>query len=242
MPNKFNQSDYEDATRKEMIMPIPPRKTTTPKEDEAQLAEMGLSPVIKAEIVPVKQQNEIPERKKTIQESRDESVMKLLEKAYENASQLKLTADEQKALLEDFPDYCFQRGANGDNNLLYLEHEALRNRLSNVLGLGQWKQVIRRNWEEEFTSGNPPSVSKRIYIDMVLLVRGCVVAEAIGNGVYMPKNPRDTYGDGFEKAKTNAFRLCCKEWGLGLQCYSKDWCEAFKARYPGFERPPRPQK
>lgn len=221
-----------------MTMPIPQRKpTATPPADEAQLVEMALSPVPKQEIaIPVA-------HVKTLQDSRDESIMKLLEKAYENSSNLKLSEQEQTALLADFPDADFQRGAGGDNELIFLEHSAIRTRLSKVLGLGQWKAIIRRSWEEEYTTkpkpNEPPTVNKRIYIDMVLIVRGCVVAEAIGCGVYMPKNPRDTYGDGFEKAKTNALRLCCKEWGIGLQAWSKDFCNNWKQKYPGFERPTR---
>jgi len=137
----------------------------------------------------------------------------------------------------DFPDCDFQRGAGGDTNLIYLEHAALRNRLSDVIGLGEWSFEIIRSWNEDFTAGNPAKPAVRVYVEGMLLIRGCKVGVAIGDGNYFKSNAKGNYGDAYESAKTAAFRRCAKDFGVGLQCFSKDWCEAWKQKYKNFERP-----
>jgi hypothetical protein len=176
-------------------------------------------------------------------EPRAESVNLLLAKAYERASTLELTEDEMKRITADFDDSDFLRGAGGDANKIYLEHVALRKRLNDVIGIGKWVCVPRRSWSEETPvpakPGKPASVAVKIYVESVLLVRGCFVGEAIGEGTYYKSNAGGSYGDGYESAKTSAFRRCTKDFGMGLQAYSKDWCNRWLEKYPGFERPVR---
>jgi hypothetical protein len=174
---------------------------------------------------------------KSVGDARVESVNDLLSKAYEKASQLELTEKEIAALTADFQDVDFRRGAGGNQDLIYIEHQSLRQRLNKVLGVGKWSLIIRRNWSEEFMAGRPPQAAFRVYVESVLIVRGCFVGEAIGDGVYYKANASGNYGDAYESAKSAALRRCCKEFGIGLQAWNKDWCEGWKARYPGFNRP-----
>jgi hypothetical protein len=178
----------------------------------------------------------------TAADARTVSVNDLLSKAYEKASQLDLSEKEIAALTADFQDVDFRRGAGGNQDLIYIEHRSLRERLNNVFGLGKWAPIVRRNWSEEFQvppkeRGKPPTKAFRVYVETVLIVRGCFVAEAIGDGVYYESNASGNYGDAYESAKSAALRRCCKEFGVGLQSWNKDWCEGWKARYPGFNRP-----
>jgi len=170
-------------------------------------------------------------------QQRPEAINQLLAQATLKASTLVLTKAEQKELRADFPDSDFQRGAGGDTNLLYLEHSALRNRLSDVIGLGQWSFEIIRSWQEDFTAGNPPKPAVRVYVEGMLLIRGAKVGVAIGDGNYFKSNAKGNYGDAYESGKTAAFRRCAKDFGIGLQCFSKDWCEKWKQKYTGFNRP-----
>lgn len=186
-----------------------------PKEDTEVLADMALAPANK----------------------RPEAIQQLLASATLKASTLKLSAKEREALRTDFPDSDFQRGAGGDTNLIYLEHAALRNRLSDVIGLGEWSFEIVRSWKEDFVAGNPPKPAVRVYVEGMLLIRGSKVGLAIGDGNYFKSNAKGNYGDAYESAKTAAFRRCAKDFGIGLQCFSKDWCEQWKQKYKGFERP-----
>ena len=192
-----------------------------PPQDAEILSAMGLSPVIKkSEFI------QIPE-----------AIQQLLAQATLKASTLILSKKEQSELRADFPDSDFQRGAGGDTNLLYLEHSAIRNRISDVIGLGQWCFEIIRSWSEDYMAGNPPKPAVRVYVEGMLLIRGAKVGVAIGDGNYFKSNAKGNYGDAYESAKTAAFRRCAKDFGIGLQCFSKDWCEAWKKKYKGFERP-----
>lgn len=179
-------------------------------------------------------------------QARIEAVAASLAKAYENASLLKLTPDEAKALSEDFPDDAFSLGAGGDPNLVYIEHAYLRQRLNNVLGVGAAIPIRRREWAEDgwyYKDGKRlPLV--RVYVDLVLMVRGAVVGEAIGDAVYYPSNPKTNYSDALESAKSNAFRRCCKEFGVGLQAWMRGWCDGWKQRNSGktIQKPQPPLK
>lgn len=174
-------------------------------------------------------------------EARDESVNKLMASALSKAGTLVLTPEESKALAADFPDEAFQPGAAGKENLIYIEHAALRDRFNSVLGLGQWVPVVRESWKEEWTtSKNDPAIT--VYSRVMLVVRGCYVGEAVGDMDYFPKNRAQNYGDAFEGAKTAGLRRCAKEFGVGLQAWRKDWCLGWweRRKRPISRSAPRP--
>lgn len=176
-------------------------------------------------------------------QARIEAIADTLKAAYAQASQLKLTPEEAEALSSEFPDEAFRLGAGGDSNLIYIEHAYLRQRLNKVLGIGAAVPIRRREWAEEFTYWKDGANKKavRVYVDMVLLVRGCVVGEAIGDHTYYPDNAKTNYSDALESAKSNAFRRCCKEFGVGLQAWIKGWGEGWKARNRSGGSPPTPR-
>ncbi len=190
-----------------------------PAEDAAILESMALSPVSKS----------------------NPAIQQLLDSALLKSSTLQLSKEESEKLTADFEDACFRRGANGDQNLIFLEHKFLQERLNDVVGIGQYRKVIIKDWNEKFTvpakAGKLAYEATRIYIKMALLVRGCLVGEGIGEAEYYPTNASGSYGKSFEAAKTAAFRLCMKEFGVGLQPYSKDFCDGWTAKYKNFERP-----
>lgn len=176
-------------------------------------------------------------------ECRTESVAKALDAAYSRASMLELTPNEAKALAEDFEDEAFRLGAGGDPDLIYIEHAYLRQRLNSVLGVGAAVPIRRREWKEQFhyEKYSKPKTGFRVYVDLVLIVRGCVVGEAIGDACYYPDNAKTNYSDALESAKSNALRRCCKEFGIGLQAWMKGWVEGWKERNPtGKHRAERP--
>lgn len=169
-----------------------------------------------------------------------EAVAKLTMSAYERASMLELTKEEVAALIAEFPDEAFQSGAAGKENLIYLEHAYLRDRLSSVFGMGKWAIVPRNRWEETFRTAKGTE-AHRVYVEAMLLVRGCFVAEAVGDMVYYPNNDSQNYGDAVEGAKTAALRRCAKELGVGLQAWKKDWCLGWWDRKRGGARPQAPR-
>ena len=196
--------------------------SAAPAEDAKILESMALSPVTKNPQTPA--------------DSRLESVNSLLSKAYEGASNLRLTSKEIESLSADFEDADFRRGAGGKDDLIYIEHQALRRRLNEVIGIGQWSVIIRRNWTEDFLTAKKEQAC-RVYVEGVLLIRGCFMAEAIGDGTYYKANAAGNYGDAYESAKSAVIRRVCKDCGIGLQAWNKDFAEKWKQKYKGFERP-----
>lgn len=165
----------------------------------------------------------------TPQQARVDAVAALTTVAVSRAATLQLTPEETKSLVADFPDSDFQTGAGGKEALIYIQHAALRDRLNTVLGLGQWATIVRETWNEDFVSGKGTN-GTRVYARAMLLVRGCYVAEAVGDMDYYPGNAAQNYGDAFEGSKTAAFRRCAKEFGVGLQAWRKEWCEGWWTR------------
>lgn len=170
-------------------------------------------------------------------QAKTDAIAALTIQAYAKASELKLTPEEDKALGADFPDEAFRGGAGGDERLIYIEHAFLRDRLSDVLGRGQWSLVVRSKWTEEYTTGKgTPAV--RVYAEVMLVVRGCFVAEAVGEMDYYPNNAKTTYADAIEGSKTAAFRRCAKDFGIGLQAWKKGWSEGWWERKRSPQKPP----
>jgi Mitochondrial genome maintenance MGM101 len=177
----------------------------------------------------------IPSNKSELQ-SKVDSINSLLEEAYKKASALELTKEEAEALVAPFPDSDFYRGAAGNQDLIYIQHHSLRLRLNKVIGVGRWSMIIRRQWAEDFLTAKKEQAC-RVYVEAVLIVRGCYVGESIGDGTYYKSNAGGNMGDAYESAKSVALRRVCKEFGMGLQAWDKGFCEEWKRKYPGFNRP-----
>ena len=136
----------------------------------------------------------------TAAQAKVEAIADLTHSAYQKAGTLQLTKEETDALQADFPDEAFKTGAAGKENLIYIEHAFLRERFSKVFGMGQWAIITRRTWSGSFVL--PPNSQRReptevvkVYVEAMLVVRGCFVGEAIGDMDYFPKNLGQNYGD-----------------------------------------------
>src|SRR5262245_44494511 len=70
---------------------------------------------------------------------RVEHIAKILEQAYLKPS-LKLKPDEVKKLREDFPDEAIE--IRPHDGIIYLSHMALRERLLDVFGPGQVREIV----------------------------------------------------------------------------------------------------
>lgn len=167
-----------------------------------------------------------------------DAVAKLTEQAMLRASELRLTTEESKALAADFPDEAFRTGAAGKDNLIYLEHASIRQRLNESIGIGHWAIVPRSRWAEEFEyfKDGKPQRGVKVYVEAMLIIRGCYVAEAVGDMDYYPSNRATNYGDAVEGAKSAALRRCAKELGVGLQAWHKSFSEEWMKR----QKTPRP--
>jgi len=212
---------------------IPQRKpTTTPPSDEAQLVEMGLSPVPKQPVVIQTTQAQTPSQ------AAEQSVSTLLASAIAKSSCIDITKEQSDALTADFADADFLRGAGGNADLIYIDQSALRQRFNKVLGMGQWSIITIRSWSEDYKTDKGKEAA-RVYCEAALLIKGALAGRAIGSMDYFKGNAMQNYGDAYEGAKTNAFRRCAKDAGVGLQAYSREWCQKWTEKYAGFNRPTR---
>jgi hypothetical protein len=167
------------------------------------------------------------------EQAKVDAIANLTMACYAKASMLQLTEEETAKLGADFPDDAFRPGAAGKENLLYIEHAFLRDRLNDVFGPGQWSLIPRSRWSQPFSyekKGGEEVHGEKIYVEAMLLIRGCFVDEAIGDMDYFPKNNATNYGDAVEGAKTQALRRCAKTLGIGLQAWKKGWCEGWWKR------------
>lgn len=168
----------------------------------------------------------------TAAQAKVNAIADLTMSAYQKAATLNITPEEVAKLSADFPDEAFKPGAAGKEHLIYIEHAYLRGRLNEVFGMGQWALIPRNRWAEEFTTAKGVPGTK-VYVEAMLVVRGCFVGEAVGSMDYYPSNGQQDYSDAVEGSKTAAFRRCAKEFGIGLQAWKKDWCEGWWQRKRG---------
>jgi hypothetical protein len=158
---------------------------------------------------------------------RVEAVGKLLAAAYQGASTLKLTAQEQKKLRKDFPEESVELRPH--DGIIYISHMALRERLWDIFGAGHVAEICRER--------SIRNDSNEIAVDLVLMIRGVFVAEGIGTAKYYPNNPAGSFGDTVESAWSDALRRCCKKFGVGTQIwrpqYIRDWIEKYAVKYQG---------
>lgn len=210
--NTFIEDDTGHGHKPETPLPIVKRQVTEPQLPPASVPQST-----------------------TAAQAKIDAVAALTHSAYQKASQLSLTDAEIAALTADFPDEAFKPGAAGKENLIYIEHAFLRDRLNSVFRPGQWAIVPRSRWAEDFTTRKGDQAS-RVYVEAMLCIRGCFAAEAVGEMEYYPSNAGQNYGDAVEGAKTAALRRCCKELGIGLQAWKKDWCDGWwQRRRNGFK-------
>lgn len=170
---------------------------------------------------------------KTPTQAKADSVSALLATSVARASELRLTPEETKELKEEFGDEAFRPGAAGKESLIYIEHAHLRDRLDKVLGMGQAVLVPLRLWQEEAKWTDSYGAEKTcviVYVEAAFIVRGHYITQAVGDMAYYQNNPGQNYGDAVEGAETAALRRCAKKFGVGLQAWSKTWCEGWWMR------------
>jgi hypothetical protein len=138
--------------------------------------------------------------------------------AYHEASTLKLTDKESKALLEPVKDEEVDIRPDG---LIYYSHVYVRDRLNQIIGIGQWA-LIEHGTKMQ---GNAVFFSGSLYI------RGKFVAKAMGEQDYHANNPKESYASAYEGAKSDCLVRCCKDLGIGKECWQRSWSSKWVQKY-----------
>ena len=122
---------------------------------------------------------------------------------YSGASLLSISDKEQKKLLAAFDTNMIEIRPDG---LIYLPQVFWRQRLNETFGIGQWCLIIKGNTKD-------PERSK-LYLEGVLMVRGCYMATAVGEAEYHDNNKGQSWASVWESAKSDCITRCCKDLGI----------------------------
>ena len=134
---------------------------------------------------------------------------------------LKLDENAEKVLDEPLEDADVLIRPDG---LVYLPWTYYAKKLNRAFGRLQWGII---------PSGNP--VSKDVGYDNILVawnfwlvVKGIPIAFSVGETTYRTTNKSMSYTDACEGAKSSALARNCKQLGISLELWDKEWIEGWK--------------
>lgn len=111
---------------------------------------------------------------------------------------------------------------------LYMSHVHVRRRLNDAIGPMGWALRPVSDLSER---------DNQLVREFALIVLGRVVATAFGSAKYYPtlrggaSNPRADKADAAEMVKSNALTRCCKDLGIGSECWDRRWCDEWREKY-----------
>ncbi len=137
---------------------------------------------------------------------------------YNGASTLKITEDEQVKLLASFDEAQIEIRPDG---LIYLPQTFWRKRLNESFGIGQWCLVVKNSFKDPDTSKD------KLYVEGILMARGCYLATAVGEAELHSDNPLQSWASVFESAKSDCITRCCKDLSIASELwqpeYTRNW-------------------
>lgn len=101
---------------------------------------------------------------------------------------------------------------------VYLSHAHYRRRLNMAFKPAGW--ALRRISEVRWVGGV-------MYAEFALYAEGRFLSQSTGEQKYQD-NGEMTFGDALEGAKSNALMRCCKDLGVGLECWNREWTDAYR--------------
>jgi predicted transcriptional regulator len=137
---------------------------------------------------------------------------------YAGASLLKITPEEQEKLLVAFDEKMIELRPDG---LIYLPQTFWRQRLNQSFGIGQWCLIVKNSFKDSNTEKD------KLYVEGVLMARGCYIATAVGEAELHTDNPLQSWASVFESAKSDCITRCCKD----LSIASELWQPQFIKRW-----------
>ena len=100
-----------------------------------------------------------------------------------------------------------------------------------------WTEYVKRLREAKvypvFISTPPQYIQEtnEIVITTFIIVNGKIVAQGTGGAIYHPNNPRMSYSDAIEAAKSNSIMRACKDLGMGLNIWDPEFVREWKEKY-----------
>lgn len=121
---------------------------------------------------------------------------------------------------------------------LYMSHVHCRRRLTEAFGLvwcldriGEWSK--ERNVSTKYDGKEVVSISVAAEFALRIPIGGQMVTKstAWGEGEYFENNANAGKTDAFEAAKSQALTRCCKDLGIGAECWDRVFAEKWKRKH-----------
>lgn len=139
---------------------------------------------------------------------------------YNNASTLALEKECIDKLTAEFDETIIELRPDG---LIYLPQVFWRQRMNQAFGIGQWVLIVKSQTKD-------PNRNK-LYIEGVLMVRGCYVATAVGEAEYHEDNKVQSWASVWESAKSDCITRCCKDLGIACELWQPQYIQAWIKKY-----------
>lgn len=174
----------------------------------------GVPATVQAEVIPPEQDAPVP--------AIAEEAPELPAPVFQGAGELVLAPSDAEALSAPFEmaDINVKPTKQGE---VYIGHQVLAARMNTVLGIGQWALVPA--WPEHKMEAD------NMHMAYDLTIRGHWITRAIGGMKYQPNNDRMDYSDALEGVRSSALKRAAKHLGVGLECWSRSFCEKFRAEH-----------
>jgi len=140
---------------------------------------------------------------------------------FKGAGTLSISKDQQKILTS--PPTVDEIQEDKARGLFYMSHATIRQRLNEAFGIGGWALV----------PVNKPLFERGLILTAWdLYVQGVFVSRATGEMRWLENNPQMTKGDALEGSKSNALTRCCKDLGIGIQLWDKNFIGQLRSGTP----------
>ena len=113
------------------------------------------------------------------------------------------------------------------DGLVYLSWSYYAKKLNSAFGRLQWGIIPNGNPQSKDTGYDNVLVAWGFW----LIVKGVPVSFSIGETTYRTTNSTMSYADACEGAKSSALARNCKQLGISLELWDRDWTEQWKAKY-----------
>lgn len=133
---------------------------------------------------------------------------------YKGASTLVIDEPTQTKLLASFDKNEIEIRPDG---LIYLPQTFWRKRLNESFGIGQWCLVVKNSFKD------PSPEKDKLYVEGILMVRGCYMATAVGEAELHTDNPLQSWASVFESAKSDCITRCCKDLSIASELWQPEF-------------------
>lgn len=143
---------------------------------------------------------------------------------FQGASTGAVNEDEAARLAAPFKDEEHDIKPTGE---VFVAQVHVRRRLNDVYRPGGWAMVPMSEVRQK--AGQWGRVM--FFQQWHLVANGRFLASAWGEQEYQPKNENTTEATALEGVKSNALVRCAKDLGIASECWDKQWCEQWKAKW-----------